>query len=415
MVVTSQGRDSIVSYKRLGDLIKAAQMQKELDVLMAPWKARVDDRDRNRQQRKYSALIDPRCGMEMLGWTNYLVKLDIPEEQRRWSRQQEYLLADSLMIGLISCLALAALLGCLIVGLWFRFWRKSAPLLLLPSLSEIAWVAVGGGVLPVLIYQALVRLLPNSGHEYSIICAWPKYLASQVFLLVAIGWLTSALSSYFLRRRCRQLGVATPLKAHWGWAAAAGTLLVAQLVFFCIPDPGVLTGKGPSLWPLLPAVALLLLAIFKILCSIPPPRCWHWGWLVPFLGITGTFLYFAYFSPPPYENWTRDWQFVKLTMVLMGLFVFVWLFLAIRHWRKKPESLPFYRGTLVRSLVPVLALSMLFLNLASAPWHRFEERRLVEQKTAIMISPENGWPAFVNQAARQMKAEMQAALEKLGM
>jgi hypothetical protein len=403
------GSECAKVYERLGDIENAARTKVEAEALLAPyndWRKQYS----NPKQRNVIFALNARYGV----WGNDLLGVGLPDDQLQWCRHEEYLLVDTLMIGLISCLAIVIMLGCLMVTLWFKFWRKSVPLLLLPSLTEIAWVAIGGGLLPLLAYLGLTRLLPYAGREYSIAYAWPKFIASQIFLLVAIGWLTAALSSHFLRQRCRQLGVPISAKAHWGWLAIAGLLLVAQLAFFCIPDSGCLTGKASSLWPLSPAVGLLLLAIFKILCTIPPPRCWHWGWLVPFIGIIGLFLYFVYSSPTLYENWARDCQFVKLTILLMGLLVFVWLFLAIRYWRQKPESLPFYRGTLVRSLVPVLALSMLFLNLASAPWYRFEERHLVEQKTAILIPPENGRPPLEYRAAEKIRAEMQAVLEKLG-
>jgi hypothetical protein len=336
---------------------------------------------------------------------------DFDATARQCSRRQEYLLADSLMASLISSLALMSMLGCLAVTLWYRFKRKSMPLLLLPNLAETLWVMAGGVLLPLLAYHTLVRLLPYAGREYSLFYAWPKYLAALVFLLVAIGWLTVALSSHFLRCRCRQLGIPASSKAHWGWLGTAGLLLLVQVGFFLVPDPGVLTrfAPDPSRWPLLPAAILLLLVTAKILFTVPIPPRQHWGWLVAAAMIIGPVSLFYV----DHVACNAEQLLLALSM-LLGLLALLWLFFVFRHWRQPTESRPLHQGTLARSLIPVLAFTMLFLNVASTPVYRFEERQLVEQTNAIMISPDNHQPVFKNHAAEKLRAELQAALEKIG-
>jgi hypothetical protein len=326
---------------------------------------------------------------------------------------------DTLVVGLISSLALLSMLGCLAVVLWFRVKQKTVSLLLLPSLEEIAGVMTVGIFLPLLAHQALIHLLPHSGREYSLAYAWPKYIALQVFLIIAIGWLTLTLSSHFLNRRCRQLGVPLPPKGHWGWLAGAGMLLVAQLVFGCIPEFGTVASKSPSLWPLLPAVVLLLLVIIKILMLIPPPVSRFWGRLV-FLAIAIGLFFIIKLFVTDYILWEGKvgadyYQMLALNLFgLLGVPAFLWLFFAWRRYREpQPQPWPFYRGTLARSLIPVLAFAMLILNLASTPWYRFQERRLVEQKLA-WFSLGNEQPGWCNQKDEKLRAEMKAVLEKLG-
>jgi hypothetical protein len=410
------GRENSNLYERLGDLDKAAKARAEYEALWASIYGSTRDRtlDFPEKQTHLRWALLARCGVDAVSLQTMTMKnvqfADFFDaEAMECSRHQEYLLADSLMIGVISILIMVTMLGCLVVTLWFRFWRKSAPLLLLPSLMETMCISLGGVLLPLLVYQLLVRLLPCAGRGYGIFYVWPKYLAGVICLLVAMGWLTATLSAYFLRRRCRQLGVATPIKSHWGWLAAAGSLLVLQIVFFCIPESEIQTVLDPSRWPLLPAVALLALTLFKILFAIPVPPGKHWGWLAAIAMIIGPFSLF-------YVNHAtcNAEQLLLALSVLLGLLALLWLFFVFRRRRQPPVILPFYRGTLVRSLVPVLALSMLFLNLVSAPWYRFEELRLMEQKNAILISPENGCSVFQNRCVEKWNAELQAALEKLG-
>jgi hypothetical protein len=389
--------DYVETYRRLGEPEKAVRMEQEMKRCLIPIQQWFHNFYGNGLK-----LLNARYGQ--LGYP--LLGTDVSEEQLSWSRDEFYTLADTLVLGLISCLALLAMLGCLVATLWFRFWKKSPPMLLLPEMKELVLVAIIGGVLPLLVYQA-VSWLPYSGREYTLAYAWPKYAALQVFLVVSIAWLTLKQARHFLRRRCRQLGVAVPPKSHRGWLATAGVLLLAQIIFCLIPDTQILDAGTPSLWPLLPAGGLLILIAFKQLSIFPPP--WkYWGWSVPLAAVMGGFVYLACFSQ---MGWTIET--IQTLAILVGFLGFLCLFFAWRHWRNPPADMPFYRGTLVRSLIPVLATLMFFLNLVSTPWHHFQERQAMEAKSEFMVSPAKGHPDLMLSGVNQVINDTIIELKKL--
>jgi hypothetical protein len=385
--------ESALAYERLGDQIQAEKTRNKAKTL----RLSTETINKIRNQLNFQATT-PAVARELA---------KIPSSYRT----HEHLLMGSLMIEAISLLLLVAMLGCLAGVLRFRFRQDNPPLLLLPGMAEIAKVAGFGVLLPFLAGQALFYWLLNTEH-FNLSNAWPQFLGMQIVLMLISGWLMTAMAIHFLQRRCRQLGVPVPSFACFrGWWWAVGILLGVQLACFFIPDLVIPENQSLRLWTLLPAAILATIVVFKGLCALPPipGRSWLWPVSVGIIGAINVIAYQAYVWDVPNANLG-----IYITSMLLELVGLAWIFSAWRHHHDQDYRLfANYRGTLVRSMIPILATAMLLLNLVGAVVYRLEEQALMNAQDELLFLPGSQNAIIMKHEVDIFRAEIQSALDKL--
>ena len=81
-----------------------------------------------------------------------------------------------------------------------------------------------------------------------------------------------------------------------------------------------------------------------------------------------------------------------------------------RQWFRKVHAA--YYGSLARAFVPVIAVTVIVLNIIAQPCLRREERYLIFSDTLMHIDPKGGFTAIESRLVQRLKAEMQQAAAK---
>ncbi len=246
----------------------------------------------------------------------------VTEEELRPGRLVEYVLLDQTACGITNLTLLAIIFAALLVALRWRLFRgnTSAPLLLLPDTKQTLRIVGYGVILPLLVYFLWAKVPVLGGRNISLTMALPFALTQAGLLTAAIAIVTVTLAARAIRTRCETLEVATPPAGpgRWilgGFAVCAGlTLALAQ------------------------GLLVLFSAVTGFACCQGILRLCL-GVLDAALGLTACVAFFRYL----------------LGSARFGL----------------------YRGTVARSLIPYLALSMVLIAALTNPYLRGTEARLV--------------------------------------
>ena len=236
---------------------------------------------------------------------------------------------------------LGAMVLCLVVALR---WRLSAtggaiPILLLPRPRVFLKILGYGVLLPLAIYAMVAIAVPISGHAYSVKAGWHKLVAEILLLVTALLLLPAWLTMVQAHRRCRELGIPVP----------NGSLFLG----------------------------LLPVAVAALLCFVT--------WCIP------ASVSFSVSRPSPVAN-PRLWGTCILAgtvIVTLGVAFFRYL-LAVPTWG-------LYRGTVARSLIPILATAVILICLIGRPWLLASERSLLRRDCVISRAGDASTPAGVSQ------------------
>jgi hypothetical protein len=96
-----------------------------------------------------------------------------------------------------------------------------------------------------------------------------------------------------------------------------------------------------------------------------------------------------------------------LLMVLAGIVHYV--FLEVRYGRKCAA----YYGSLARTLITVVALTLIIVNISSRPYLRMAERQLLAKDTVMRVDSKGGFTAIESRVTQRLKSEIQKAAETL--
>ncbi|MFA5203646.1 MAG: hypothetical protein WC708_04495 [Lentisphaeria bacterium] len=278
-------------------------------------------------------------------------------------RQLEYLQVERLMLAWAILCLFFCMAGC---GLVYGRWRLTAtdetliPLRLMLGWRDIAYVMGYGTLLPVLGYYLYTRWLPWNSHNYSL--GWslffsgtPVLLTELTLLSLLLAALPLRLAAQVVRRRCRELGMPVPQsRRNWWGAACLMTILLAMSLSWQLTSLHDSTPQN--------------------------------GWLA-----------------------FTSWALLVFTWSGLGLFAFD----ALRSFKSRREF-GFYHGSLARTLVPLLSLSVIVLSLLSRPYLEQREKELMRRDTLLQVDAET-CAASTKEArlVRQLTAELRQAAATL--
>jgi hypothetical protein len=113
----------------------------------------------------------------------------------------------------------------------------------------------------------------------------------------------------------------------------------------------------------------------------------------------------------PGSRWTRP------LLVALGAIAAVALLVSVidagaRRWRERGDY-RLYRASLLRSLVPVYALTLILVSVTARPYLRFEERRWMARDTLMKVPPGGGFTSLETRLTKRLHAEMTRAAAQL--
>lgn len=336
---------------------KAAELARQdaerLSQPVAAW--RVRQRSGNMTIRKSGSLL---ASLLLPG-----LGVQVTAEELAPIRQLEYLQVERLMLAWTILCIIFGMAGC---GLVYWRWRLAAvrgtliPLRLVLGWRDIAYVVGYGTLLPIMGYYLYTRWLPWNSHNYSL--AWslffsgtPVLLTELTLLLLLLASLPLRLAAQVVRRRCRELGMPVPQnRRNWWGAGCLMILLLATSLTWQIASWRGYTREN--------------------------------GWLA-FAG----------------------WALLVFTWSGLGLFAFD----ALRSFKSRHEF-GFYHGSLARTLVPLLSLSVIALSLLGRPYLEQQEKELMRRDTLLQVDAETCAASTKEaQLVRRLTAEIRQAAETL--
>jgi hypothetical protein len=278
---------------------------------------------------------------------------EIPEAHLRHGRELDFVMAERVLLICVNVLLLVFMAGSAM--LWVR-WRRvpgaaSAPFLLVPQLARCGWVFGAGAVLPVVVYFIYSRWTGLGGRAYALKFLPGRFIAEYVLLGATVLFCSSAIASGFIRTRCSELGVPTPLRRG-----------VWRRVF----------GIGVGV-----------------------------GWLAC-LAVRGSTL-----------EWAQPLAAGTASLVGGGLAIGLCAAFLKRVFGQAEYGL--YFGTLGRSLVPVYASAIILVGLLTYPYLSQVETHLVREDPLIRVHPDAGFTSVEAQLSERLQTEVAEAAAELGL
>lgn len=344
-------------YGKLGDSAAAEKARVETAALAAPikqWKEKRKETDKTPEGQAFGRNLKRHAGI-LAGMLLPAIGEYPTSAELAPGRNLDYVFAEGIGLCVLSIGLMAMLLILALMALYYRWIRGggAGALLLLPSLGEVFCIMGLGVLVPILLYYLITRWLPWTGRELSMACGGLQFIVQYMALLCAIMTGTIMFADNSVRRRCRELllQVAPPTRNLY-------------------------------------IIGWSMVGIFLILAILPQ------SWLEP------------------------DHQHVKiiclliagwlLLLVLAGIVDYV--FCDVRYGRKFAA----YYGSLARTLIPVIAMTLILVNVCSRPYLRMAERQLLAKDTIIRIdSAGGGFTAVESRLVQRLKAEIQKAAETL--
>ena len=205
-------------------------------------------------------------------------------------------------------------------------------------------------LLPVLCYYVATRYLPWSNRSLSPAIEYPQLITQFIALSLAIVAASFTIIRQQVRYGCMELG---------------------------LPQPPVV----PVFWRV-------------------------WGWIL--VGVT----VILSISPESWLNtedhaWTEYLPFVIGGVLGLSCLVYLVYGIVRRQWFRKTHAT--YYGSLMRTLVPALALEIIVLNGIVQPWLSRQERCLIATDTVMHIDARGGFTAIESRVVQRLKTEMQQA------
>jgi hypothetical protein len=125
-------------------------------------------------------------------------------------RMLEYVVFTEFVIAAVLAVLLLAMLVSQLLALRWRVFRPAnepPPPMLMPDPGTRIRIMILGVILPLVLFFVVTRYLPWSGHAYSIRVGMPKLVAEFGLLVMALVTLPSLMTMAQVKRRCLALGV----------------------------------------------------------------------------------------------------------------------------------------------------------------------------------------------------------------
>jgi hypothetical protein len=349
-------KDAPEMWRKIGRPQEAELAQRDAERLSQPVAAwRRQQRSGNMTIRKSGSLL---AGLVLGG-----LGVQVTAEELAPIRQLDFLQVERLMLAWTILCLIFGMIGC---GLVYERWRLTAadgtlvPMRLMLGWRDIAYVMGYGTLLPIMGYYLYTRWLPWNSHNYNL--AWllfsgkpPVLLTELTLLLLLLACLPLRLAAQVVRRRCRELGMPVPQNRRNWWEA--GCLMVILLV---------------------------------------TSLSWQ---IASWRGYTRENDWLAF----------AGWALLVFTWSGLGLFAFD----ALRSFKSRREF-GFYHGSLARTLVPLLSLSVIILSLLGRPYLGKQEKEWMRRDTLLQVDAETCAASTKEaQLVRQLTAEIRQAAETL--
>ena len=333
-------------YEGLGDAVRARRALTEGAALAGPVRVWKE----RRKARTDAAESDRALRVQgtILGGLLLPALAEYPTgEELAPGRNVEYAVAGGIVVSLLSAVFLLCMIGCFLGALMHRM-KGSAPLLLLPTWSATFRLLLWSIVVPLGAYFALTHYPPLSGRDAGLVFNAPKFGLQCAVLVWLLVWLPEVLAERWVRRRCRELLIAVPPPTTLGALLTGGMLGVVALI------------------GLLPA------SVLNTRNDVTP-------WLLLALGV--------------------------------GVGVGV-LMLAVRAAAarvREKGAYPLFRGSALRSRIPVYAMALILVSLLARPYLRFEQQRWLARDTVMGFDTSGGFTAAEQRVTDRLKTEMATA------
>jgi hypothetical protein len=272
----------------------------------------------------------------------------------QWPAAQEYapgrmleyvVLTEFVIGGILAALLLTMFVSYLLALRWrvFRPASEPPPPILMPDLMTVFRILLLGVILPLALFFVVTRYLPWSGHEYSMRVGMHRLAAEFGLLGVVLGVVPILLTVAHVRRRCRALGV--PI-ARW---------------------------RARYLW-------------------------WSAG------SVGGLLLLIAWFLPPTPGQAVKTLAMVGLGLIATALAVGILLGIGQGLGGQRQHGV-FY-GSVFRTLVPMLALTIIVLGVSTRPVLLRAEARYIERDTLMQDRDRVGFTRIENDLVESLRGAM---------
>ena len=272
----------------------------------------------------------------------------------QWPAAEEYAPGRMLEYVVFTEFVIAVILGALLLTLFTSYllalrWRvfrpagEPPPPILMPDLVTVFRILLLGVILPLALFFVVTRYFPGSGHDYSVEVGLHKLAAEFGLLAVALGTLPILMTVAQVQRRCRALGV--PM-ARW---------------------------QARYLWWSLCFVGTLLLLI-------------------------------VWFLPPTSGQVVKTLAMVGLGFLAAALAVGILLGIGQGLGGQRQHGV-FY-GSVFRTLVPMLALTIIVLGVSTRPVLVRSEARYLERDTLMHDRDRVGFTRIENDLVEALRGAM---------
>jgi hypothetical protein len=262
----------------------------------------------------------------------------------------EYVVFTEFVIAVILVALLLTMFASYLLALRWRVFRSAGeppPPILMPDWLTVVRILLLGVILPLALFFVVTRALPWSGHDYSTRVGLHKLAAEFGLLAVALGTIPILMTVGQVQRRCRASGVAV---ARW---------------------------QARYLW-------------------------WPLG------SVGGLLLLVAWFLPPTSGQAAKTLATVGLGF--MGVALTVGILLGIGQALGGQRQHGVFYGAVFRTLVPMLALTIIVLGVSTRPVLLRAEARYIERDTLMQDRNRVGFTRLENDLVESLR---EATLENL--
>ena len=342
------------AYIRLGDAATAQQVGIETTALAFPvkdWKQRKNelpnDSTREKLISRHSGSL---VGLLLPALGEYPTAADLTP-----GRLLDYVVGERGALGALSVFLVIMMVFCVILASYYHLASKAAlrTVYILPCGGDWVRLLLLGGLLPLMCYYGVTRCVPWGNRSLSLEIEYPQAIIQFIALSLVIVSVMSNFTIQLVRRGCDNLGVTVfpvvPVFWRvWGWILVGLPVMLAVLPESWLTDEDL------------------------------PGHAW------------------AEFLP----------AIIGGVLILSGL-AYLGYGIVRRQWFRKVHAA--YYGSLARALIPVIAVTVIVLNILAQPYLRREERCLISSDTLMHIDPKGGFTAIESRLVQRLKAEMQQA------
>ena len=362
LVVGALAKDAKTSippiYRQIGKDAEAVRTIVNAETLSGPvseWRNRRtqarEEGPKPQEQQRNEQILQERAGVLVAMMLPALGQWPNAQEYEA-ERMLEYTVVTEFLLSVLAAVFLVAMGVCLMVSLRWRFFRSNdapPPPILFPDIRSSAKIIGVGVILPVAIFLFVTRYVPLSGQHYSVQTGLHKLIAEFGLLLLALSILPIVMTCRYVKQQCKALDYAT---ADW-----RARFLV---------------------WPL-GLGALLLLGVWCL---------------------------------PPMQGEAAKF-FAGTVAGLIGLCLGAGVLLGFVQGLVGEQQYGRFFGASFRTLIPILALTVIVLGISTTPFLQHAEARYLARDTLISDADRPGFSRIENDLVERLRGEIMDRAENL--